>query len=204
VKNFRTIVFSTIAVCAISANLLAQDTIPQNDSTNSAPGKLVWSVGVSGVVIDDDGEPFNNLFNVGDSWNFLPFPTRLNVDVAFNQHWSVEAALSYSQYKSGKVVNDLAITEDQMFVAFDANAKYHFIAEPKIFDPYTVSGLGFTYRSGLQEQTPTVNLGLGVNIWFVKCFGINLQTSGKIKLNTKSSNYLMHSAGIVYRFGGCK
>jgi OmpA-OmpF porin, OOP family len=181
----------------------AQETEPAQISqpdTSRTSGKLVWSVGVSGTVIDDDGEAFNGLFDVSNTWNFLPYPTRLHVDVAFNDQFSLEGALTYSKLQSGKEMNDVILTEDHEFIAFDANAKYHFLKNAKVFDPYGLGGLGFTYRSAIAEQTPTFNLGLGANIWFVENFALNLQTSGKIKLNVTSSSYLMHSVGLVYRF----
>jgi hypothetical protein len=164
----------------------------------------VWIFGIHGVVVDDDGETFKNLFNVSKSWQFLPYPTRISAERSLNKVWRVEAALAYSQYKAGKVVNDVTVMSTQPFVAFDINAKYDLnglFGETSVFDPYTVSGLGFTHRSALRKDknAPTLNLGLGFNVWIYKGWGICLQTTAKFSLNPKSSNYMMHSAGIVYR-----
>ena len=189
------------AAVLLSINLNAQEPAQTAPATTKSNTGLVWSVGLSGSVVDDDGEPFKNLFNVGESWHFLPFPTRVHVDVAINPKWSFEAALTYNMMQAGKMLNNVELTEDQQFVAFDANAKYHFLGESKVFDPYGVAGLGFTFRSALQYQTPTLNAGIGANIWLVPSFGLNLQSTVKLKMISNSSSYMLHSFGVVYKFG---
>jgi OmpA-OmpF porin, OOP family len=203
VKHFNTIALA--AAIALSFTARAQDApATGTNSGTSASGatdtKIRWTVGISGAVIDDDGEPFKNLFNVSDSWHFLPFPSRLHVDAAINKNWSFEGALTFSKYQAGKIVNNDTITEDKGFFSFDAHAKYHFIGAPKVFDPYAVAGLGFTQRKALLFQTPTLNVGIGFNIWFIESFGMNLQSTVKLKMNSKSSSYMLHSAGLIYRF----
>jgi OOP family OmpA-OmpF porin len=200
-KKFRTSFTAIASVCILSLSAQETPSVSSAASPDTTKSKCIWSIGLSGVAIDDDGNPTTDLFNASESWHFVPYPSRLHVDAAFNKNWSVEGALSLSQYQSGKVVNDMVINEDNQFLAFDVNAKYHFAGDAKVFDPYGLAGLGFTYRSVLQEQTPTLNAGLGANIWFIPSFGLNLQTSVKFKLNSKSSSYMMHSLGLVYRFG---
>jgi len=162
-----------------------------------------WIFGIHGVVVHDNGEQFGNLFDISNSWHLLPYPTRISAEMSLNKAWRVEAAVAYSQYKAGKSVNEVPAEGTTPFVAFDVNAKYDLndvFGETSVFDPYTVSGLGFTHRSAIEKKnTPTVNLGIGFNIWIYKAWGINLQTTAKFKLLPNTSNYLMHSAGLVYR-----
>ena len=205
-KTLKTL--GIVSTLLLSLGAAAQEPATTATTETAATGtntanfdKPVWTIGISGTVVDDDGEPFNNLFNVGDSWNFLPYPTRLHVDMQINPRWSFEAAVTYNMLQKGKMLNNEELVEDYTFFAFDVNAKFHFIKAPKVFDPYGVGGLGYTHRAALENQTPTLNVGVGANIWFIPSFGLNLQTTGKVKMIGTSSNYMLHSLGLVYRFG---
>lgn len=200
----QNLIVASLALFATFSTLKAQDA----PSTAPSPAKAssdkpIWSVGISGVVVDDDGEATKNLFNVGDSWNFLPYPTRLNGEMLFNKNFAVEAAFTYNVYKAGKVVNSDTLGADHTFIAFDVNARYYIVSAEKQFNLYGAGGLGFTSRSALVDgkNTPTFNLGLGANVWIYKGLGLNVQTQAKFKLSSKSSSYMMHSLGLVYRFG---
>jgi OOP family OmpA-OmpF porin len=199
-----------LVLSVVAINIYGQDStqalIDYSDKRHKAAmTQPDWIIGIHGAVSDDDGEAFTNLFNVSDSWNFMPYPTRVTVEKKLNNAWRVEAAVTYMQYKAGKVINDNPIRGTQTFFAGDINAKYDLndlIGETSVFDPYTVTGLGFTHRSAIPtKNTPTVNLGLGFNVWIYKNFGICLQSTAKFKIISSSSNYLLHSAGIVYRIG---
>jgi OOP family OmpA-OmpF porin len=202
-KNLKNLGIAVTILCAavMNAQTPARPIITGTSTGAAKSDKPVWTIGLSGSVIDDDGEPFANLFNVSDSWNFTPYPTRLHVDMAIDPTWSFEAAFTYNVLEAGKVQNDVVLSEDGTFIALDVNAKYHFIKKQGVFDPYGTAGLGFTYRSTLQYQTPTLNAGIGANIWFIPSFGLNLQSTVKFAMVGKSSSYLMHSLGLVYRLG---
>ena len=205
-----TVLFSLLAFMGMADNIGAQDsTQVAPNATGVEPGAKrmtpVWIFGIHGVVVDDDGELFKDLFAVSKTWHFLPYPTRISAERSLNKAWRVEAAAAYSKYQAGKTVNDMPAFGSQPFFALDVNAKYdlnELFGETSVFDPYTVTGVGYTHRSALiaeKKNTPTVNLGLGFNVWIYKGWGVCLQTSAKVKLNFKSSNYLMHTAGVVYR-----
>jgi OOP family OmpA-OmpF porin len=167
--------------------------------------KVVWTGGIHGVVVDDDGRPFRDLFKVQQSWNILPFPTRLNLEGFIKNGWSAELVFAYSRYNAGKMLNNDITTSAGTFLAMDVNARYYrhkLIANTKAFDPYLVGGLGYTFRSALQRGNlcPTANIGLGFSIWFNRGLGLNLQSIAKFKLLPQSSNYLMHSVGLLFRF----
>src|SRR6218665_565083 len=147
----------------------------------------------------------DNLLNVSESWNLLPFPTRLNLEGFIGKGWSVEGAFTYTKYKKGKTINNDKQSPGGTFISFDASAKYDLnevIGDTKAFSPYAIAGLGYTYR-GLAERKMaiTANIGLGFNIWIYRGFGLNVQSMAKFALNNASSkNYLMHTLGVVYRF----
>ena len=94
------------------------------------------------------------------------------------------------------------------FLATDANLKYSLnklLGEGAV-DPYVSTGLGLSIRncddSLVGNVTPTLNLGLGLNVWLSNSVGIQLQSSGKIGLTADlfgKSDYMQHSIGLVFK-----
>ncbi len=174
-----------------------------------------WMVGVHWTVIEDDGNQLGDLFNVGGSWNYLYYPTRITVDRYLRYGWSLEASASYMTYLAGKRVND-TISGGSIFFCGDVNAKYSlynlYAPRARWIEPYFTFGLGYTFRSSaaVAPSIPTLNLGLGFNIWFHKNVGLQLHTNGKLGLwpgfwdSGLHTNYFQHSAGIVVRWSGGK
>lgn len=201
--------FNLVFFC-VCFTCMAQDSVAQGPGQHKNKfirklQRVVWTAGIHGVVIDDDGQPFKNLFNVKESWNLLPFPTRVNAEGLIDHGISAEVAFTYMKYKKGKTINNDINSPGGTFIAIDANAKYDLnevIGDTKVFSPYAIGGLGYTFRSVLAkgQQCPTANIGFGFNIWVYRGFGLNVQSMAKFKIVSRSSNYLMHSAGIVYRF----
>jgi len=160
--------------------------------------------GVGWNFVEDDGRGFCQPFDVKQSWNSLPYPTRLTVDKYLKRGLSVEFAGAYTTYKLGKLIND-STNRSGMFLSFDFNCKYSFyhLVNVPWLDPYASLGLGMTQRTALPEAyTFTGNVAFGVNFWVYRGLGINLQTSGKIGLTSDflgSSDYFQHSIGLVYK-----
>ena len=168
-----------------------------------------WMIGVSWTVIDDDGKQFTGLFDVPNSWNFLYYPTKLSLDKYFKYGWSMEVSATYESYLPGKLINGHTDVSG-LFLAADVNGKYSFYNKyaPKMrwFEPYFTFGVGYTLRTAGTESihAPTINLGYGMNFWIYKGFGIQLHSNAKIgvlpMIWTSNTNYLQHSAGLVYRW----
>lgn len=166
-----------------------------------------WMFGIHWTAVEDDGNKFGNIFDVSNSWNIKPFPTRFTLDRYLIYGWSIEMAASYAAYTPSKLVND-STGREGINLSIDFNAKYSFynLYAPRArwIDPYVIAGIGFTYRTGTADPyVPTVNLGGGVNFWIANWFGIQLSSCAKFAVyptfwNTKS-NYLQHNAGIVFR-----
>ncbi len=169
-----------------------------------------WMIGVSWSVIDDDGHQFDRLFDVNGSWNYLVYPTKVSLDRYFKYGWSIEGTATYNQYLPSKTIND-SIGLTSVFFCFDVNGKYSFYNQyaprARWIDPYFTFGLGYTYRNcaAVNPHVPTVNLGFGLNFWIYKGFGVQLHSNVKIGVYPgfwdTHTNYLQHSAGLVYRFG---
>ena len=170
--------------------------------------KANWIIGLGWNVVDDDGKPFRNLFKVKPSWNILPYPGRISLDRYISKGCGAESIFNFNMYKPGKDINGNINTGTHLFFSLDANAKYDFnqlIETGNWFNPYGTFGLGITYRSiKTHKISGTINLGLGFNIWINEHWGINIQSLAKFAISPNffrtSSNYLQHSAGLVYKF----
>lgn len=166
--------------------------------------KTPWTFNLGGHVVDDDGKPFNDLFNAAGSWNFLPYPTRIAIDGYFKKGWSFQGEFCYTQYKSGKNINGEIINSTYTFFSADAHVKYdlnEIFGDTHWFDPYISGGYGYTLRTAAKNHNSVnANLGFGFNIWIYQNLGFNANTMAKFSMIEGTSNYLHHSIGIVYRF----
>jgi hypothetical protein len=191
-----------IIIVFVSTSALAQ---PYKTIKPYKPYK--WMFGLHWSAIDDDGSKFGNNFDFNNSWNIKPFPTRFTLDRYFVYGWSAEMALTYGEYSPSKIVND-STGREGINLSIDFNGKYSFYNNyaPRMrwFDPYFIGGVGFTYRTGTADMyVPTVNLGGGINFWFVNWMGIRISSNAKFAVYPKvwdtKSNYFQHNAGIVFR-----
>jgi len=199
------LVFSTHIEAQIKART-------SNKSTASGGGfkrlikKTPWTVGLSGHVVDDDGTPFKNLFNVNKSWNFLSYPVRVTLDGYYQAGFSFQAEFAYTQYKSGKIINSEVNASIGTFFSSDVHLKYdlnELFGPTNWFDPYVAAGYGFTLRTVAKKpMTVTSNIGLGFNIWIYENLGFNVQSMAKFAMIENTSNYLHHSVGVIYKFSG--
>ncbi len=173
-----------------------------NTKFTDALKKTPWTIGIGGNVIDDDGKPFKNLFNVSETWNFLPYPTRLTLDGYIKGGFSAQLEVSYNKYKIGKNINSEIIPGNWSVISSDVNFKYalnYQIKNMKWFDPYVLLGLGYTQRSGASKpNTCTYNMGLGFNIWIIDFMALNMQSAAKFSMIEGTSNYLQHSVGLIF------
>jgi hypothetical protein len=172
-----------------------------------------WMFGVSWSAIDDDGRKFDAPFDYATSWNILPYPNKISVDRYFLYGWSAEASATYNQYLPNKMIQ-CSTDVTSTFCCFDLNGKYSFYTKyaPRLrwIEPYFSFGIGYTYRSSalVAKHVPTVNLGFGLNFWIIKSLGIQLHSNGKLGVYPgfwdTHTNYLQHSAGLVYRIQSLK
>ncbi|MFT5778951.1 MAG: OOP family OmpA-OmpF porin [Crocinitomicaceae bacterium] len=198
IKKFLSLVF----VIAIIGTCAAQ---PYKTIKIAKPYK--WMFGLHWAAIDDNGNKFGKLFDAGNSWNILPYPSRITVDRYFKYGWSMEYAATYSQYKVGKLIND-STNFSGTFFNFDAHAKYSmyqlYAPKARWIEPYFTLGLGYTYRAqGAAQHAPTVNAGIGLNFWVYRGLGIQLHSNAKFGVYPgfweTPENYLQHSFGLVLR-----
>jgi OOP family OmpA-OmpF porin len=216
-KNIK-LLFASLLLVALCGTTMAQMKSKVNNKSTASGGgfkrfitKTPWTFGLSGHVVDDDGDPFGNLFNVAKTWNFMPYPTRLTIDGYYQAGISFQTEFAFTQYKSGRYINNIteptAVSNPwSSFFSTDFHVKYDLnevFGQTNWFDPYVTGGFGFAIRSGLPKSfTTTYNAGLGWNIWIWENLGFNMQTMAKFSMFEGTSNYLHHSVGIIYKLEG--
>jgi len=169
--------------------------------------KTLWIAGLSGAVVDDDAKAFKDVFDVKNNWNFLYYPSKINLEGFIINGVSIEGAVTYSQLKKGKLLGqENSVRQKNVnLIAFDLNGKLYpndLSGAPETLSPYVISGLGYTFRALAQRRSAiTFNIGFGLNLWILKGLGLTVQSTAKFALNNASSkNYLQHSLGLIYRF----
>lgn len=166
--------------------------------------KTPWIIQLGGNVVDDDGKPFNKVFDAKNAWNIFP-SGKLAIEKECRYNWNVELAFTYNSLKAGKTINNDVITGNGTFFAVDLNGK-KILTKLFRIEPYLFSGFGYTMRTvSKYKNTVTLNAGFGFNIWIIdNRLGANIQGSGKFGLTDPilktGSNYLQHSAGLIFKF----
>lgn len=166
-------------------------------------------LGVSGVVIDDDGRTVKGAFNIKKTWNSSYIPSRITLEAGFLKRtpffkkWTAELSIAYSPLLADKILgdNNLLRSENVNLYMFDLGIKYYPLSlGSKWVSPYAIIGPGYTKRAEtVSKNGISVNVGLGLSVWLDKSLGVNVQSMGKFAANASASNYLMHTFGIVYR-----
>lgn len=191
----------------ISLSLLALGTVYTANAQTFAQRlkSTTFVFGIHQHIVIDNGKEYQFKFDT-KNWQLTPFPSKITAEAYFKKGWGLQTEFAYTNYKANSTVDNKLQLKDHTFFSGDLNIRYHFEAlfiKPSFFDPFLTAGYGFTYRSAVnpsQTSTGTSNLGLGVNFWIYKGFGLSLQSVGKFALKGGSkSNYLHHSAGIVYK-----
>lgn len=195
--------FSVLAILAFCNTSLGQEEEIQITSKDSIV-ESSWIVGLGFNAVDDSGNVFDGLFNVGDEWNILPYPSRISVGRYFKNGLGVEAIGTLNKYKEGKIVDGLVNPEDIDYYAIDARITYDLnkiIGETGWFDPYVGIGAGYTEANNLGRGT--YNAVVGFRTWFSDRWGLDFNSSGKWAMSQSdgASNHIQHAAGVVYQFG---
>lgn len=165
-----------------------------------------WMIGIHWNVIDDNGDRFSGLVDPANAWNYLPYPSAINIDYYFREGFSAEFMGSYNYYDSTKVINGEKNRPGHV-LTLDLNAKYTFgyLMEQQWFDPFAVLGVGYTGREALWPQNMlSVNAGAGFNVMIFAGLGIQVRSTVKVgvmpQFNNVEGDYLQHHAGLIYKF----
>lgn len=178
---------------------------PSSVNRKTKPYNFIFTLGYS--CVNDNEEKFANVFGAPNSWNFAPYPSLLSVNKYLRRGFSQQCFLSLTPYRPGTIVNDVVSTG-----GFLAAMDYAFRIDPNRFSrkderrisPFIGVGAGLTFRkTNSFSLTPTLNLNLGLNIWFTGSFGLELLGTGKLaiapNIYVTRNDYLQFSAGLSYR-----
>jgi outer membrane protein OmpA-like peptidoglycan-associated protein len=191
-----------LLIFAIHNTAIGQEEL-QLTSKDSIVQKL-WILGLGYNAIDDSGNVFDGLFNVGEEWNILPYPSRLSIGKYFKNGLGIEAIGTYNKYKEGNIIDGVVNATDINYYAFDTRVSYDLnkiIGHTGWFDPYV--GVGAGYSDANNVGRGTYNAVIGFRTWFSDKWGLDFNSSGKWAMSQSNgaTNHIQHAAGIVYQFG---
>lgn len=197
-RNF-TLMLGVLA-CLVASRSHSQDLqLSKKDSIV----KSSYIAGLGYNMVDDSGDMFNELFDAGDQWNALAYPSRISIGRYFKSGLGIEAIGTFNKYKVGKLIDGKTNTVETNYYGFDTRLSYDLnklIGETAWFDPYVGVGLGYTDANNMSRGT--YNATVGFKVWLSDHWGIDLNSSGKWAMGDKgATNHLQHSAGVVYQFG---
>ena len=194
-------------LCVLVMLMLATTPIYSQDSLQlTSKDSIVqssWVLGLGFNIVDDTATPFGDTFlDIKDTWNAVPYPSRISIGRFFKNGLGIEAIGTYNKYKVGKIIDGAINTASREYFAIDGKISYDLnklIGETNWFDPYIHVGAG--YSSIGKVGRATANTGFGFNTWFSDKWGANFNTMGKWGIKEGSTKQLQHSAGVVYQFG---
>ncbi|PHN93330.1 hypothetical protein CSC80_10390 [Maribacter sp. 6B07] len=195
-------IFSFIFLLVLSSVTFAQDElqITAKDSVVQSS----WIVGIGLNAVDDSGNVFDGIFNVGKEWNIVPFPSRVSIGRYFKNGLGLEAIGAFNTYMEGNIIDGNVISEDINYYSFDGRITYDLnkiIGQTGWFDPYV--GIGAGYTDANNKGRGTYNAVVGFRTWFSDRWGLDFNSSGKWAMSQAdgATNHIQHAAGVVYQFG---
>ncbi|APA65482.1 OmpA family protein [Maribacter sp. 1_2014MBL_MicDiv] len=195
-------IFSFIFLLILSSVSFAQDELQITAKDSIVQSS--WIVGVGLNAVDDSGNVFDGIFNVGKEWNVVPFPSRLSIGRYFKNGLGIEAIGAYNTYMEGNIIDGNVISEDINYYSFDGRITYDLnkiIGQTGWFDPYV--GIGAGYTDANNKGRGTYNAVVGFRTWFSDRWGLDFNSSGKWAMSQGegATNHIQHAAGVVYQFG---
>nr|WP_293165126.1 OmpA family protein [Allomuricauda sp.] len=161
-----------------------------------------WLVSLGTNVVDDSGDEFGKLFDIGDAWNTVPYPSRLSFGRYFKNGLGLEAIGSYNKYKEGKIVDNNINPGDVDYWGLDFRVSYDLnmiLGHMGFFDPYV--GIGAGYTDANNQGRGTYNAVLGFRTWLSDHWGLDFNSTGKWAMDTENAtNHIQHAIGVAYRF----
>ncbi|MGO4920509.1 OmpA family protein [Maribacter spongiicola] len=195
-------IFSLLLILMVSSITFAQDELQITAKDSIVQSSWIFGVGLNAV--DDSGNVFDGIFNVGEEWNIVPFPSRVSIGRYFKSGLGLEAIGTYNQYKEGNIIDAAVITENISYFGIDGRVTYDInkiIGQTGWFDPYV--GIGAGYTDANSKGRGTYNAVVGFRTWFSDRWGLDFNSTGKWAMSQGegATNHIQHAAGVVYQFG---
>jgi len=192
-KKNVTIALTAFLMFAGTTSIFAQDTTAtapkEKKSLATWLTKTPWIVNFSADIINDNLK--GGLFPGVKEFDF--YPAKFTCEKVMKKGWSGQLAFASTGL------------QPHQYFGTDLNFKYDFnnlIGDTKWFDPFSVLGLGYTYRqpftTNVTSNQVNANVGLGANFWLFPNMG--LTTQGLAKFG--KDKYLQASIGLAFKIGG--
>jgi hypothetical protein len=165
--------------------------------------KSNWYISLGFNAVDDSGNNAEDLFNVSEAWNFVPYPSRISLGKVYDNGFGFELIGSYALYKKNKEVDFVELPADIDYYALDTRVTYdlnEFFKTQGWFDPYLGMGLGYAKANEIGRTT--FNGVIGFRAWLSEDWALDFNSSGKwaISDNVLATNHLQHAIAILYKF----
>ncbi len=173
--------------------------------------KSPWIIGIGINAIEDDGKLFPPI--VKNTWNFIPFISRISISKNLKKNFSVEGVASYSQYQAGKKINSAINQTTKNYFALDVLIKYdldRFFGGTKWVDPFIMFGPGSVFVNPVKHEVNADaqphyaifgDVGGGMNSWINNRFGFTVQAVAKVVAAKSVSSHFQYSFGCFYKLG---
>lgn len=162
-----------------------------------------WLVGLGLNVVDDSNNGSADFFSVKESWNSVPYPSRISIGQYFDNGLGIEAIVSINKYEVGKIINDTINTEESSYFGLDGRISYDLnklLKKNGWFNPYVGVGGGITSADNFPRGT--YNASIGIRTWIAKKWALDINTTSKWPIKGyQVSSHLQHAIGLVYKFG---
>ena len=161
---------------------------------------------------DKFADKFDQPFAVGESWNILPSVSYLNVSKYVGSGFTFGVTGSVNKISKLTTLDPIDTQYGKNYVvtnpgnlayyAADGTIRYSFmnLINSKIIDPSLHVGGGYTWFG--DQNTGTVNGGLGLTFWFSEQVGLALQSTYKHSFADITPSHMQHLAGLAFKFGG--
>ena len=156
------------------------------------------------------GSFWNEYFNFGDHYNFMPSASRVSVGRHLFSGLSLNVAGSINKLdKLGDVeFSEWFGADSGRYYGLDASLNFSVadaLDKSWVIDPYFGLGAGRSWvKYGYAKGFNTMNANLGFKFWVLENrLAINVMSTFKSGLDdTYSQDHFQHSAGLVFQFGG--
>ncbi len=189
-----TLAISALFLFLSTSTIKAQDadtTVTDKRSFGKWLTETPWTLSFGGSIINDEGG--RKLFQPS-LFGYTNYPAY----IAFDKNLGIDGFSTQFMFQSTSL-------KSHSYLSLDINFKYdinNIIGETKFFDPYLISGLGYSFRDSSPSQpnydklsSVNFNFGLGANFWLNKIVAINTQGLAKFSGNS----YLQANIGLVFK-----
>ncbi|WP_372794739.1 hypothetical protein [Lutibacter sp.] len=193
-KTFKKILLFFLILFLINNSIYSQD-----EDTTWVVGGGVNIVdirtpnGISGIIKDYGSGTIEDLNMNGGA-------VRIFIARYLKKGATLQLSASGNTIKKGFGYNTGDVLLNDSFFAIDAKLRYDLnklIGETNWFDPYVLSGFGYSKMGDTNNFN--IAAGWGFNAWFSRSVGVNFQSDYNHNLESTATDYFQHSLGLVFK-----